>query len=163
VHIPGYVREMEVLLNGEKIDWKACMQDGYCCIRRVWGEDESLEFRFDMEVRKVYANQRVREDAGCVALMRGPFVYCFEGVDNEGLLQSAVIPKQAQGRAYLCEEGILKGKVLIEVKGFRYEGNQEELYSEEVPVKKEKILRAVPYYTWGNRGENQMRVWMRTE
>ena len=163
VHIPGYVREMEVLLNGEKIDWKACMQDGYCCIRRVWGEDESLEFRFDMEVRKVYANQRVRDDAGCVALMRGPFVYCFEGVDNEGLLQSAVIPKQAQGRAYLCEEGILKGKVLIEVKGFRYEGNQEELYSEEVPVKKETILRGVPYYTWGNRGENQMRVWMRTE
>ena len=24
-------------------------------------------------------------------------------------------------------------------------------------------LTAVPYYTWGNRGENQMRVWMRGE
>jgi ABC-type multidrug transport system fused ATPase/permease subunit len=40
------------------------------------------------KIRKIYANLKVREDAGCVAFMRGPMVYCFEGVDNPGLLQS---------------------------------------------------------------------------
>ena len=41
-----------------------------------------------MKIRKIYANLKVREDAGCVAFLRGPMVYCFEGVDNPGLLQS---------------------------------------------------------------------------
>ncbi|MFR6169393.1 MAG: hypothetical protein ACLUKE_14885 [Blautia wexlerae] len=31
------------------------------------------------------------------------------------------------------------------------------------PVRTLTTLTAVPYYTWGNRGENQMRVWMRGE
>ena len=68
-----------------------------------------------------------------------------------------------EARAYLCEEGIMKGKILIGVKGIRYVNSTEELYSEEEPVERETILRAIPYYAWGNRGENQMRVWMRTE
>ena len=162
-HIPGYIRQMTVKLNGEEIDWKSQVKDGYCYIKRVWGKNDSVTFSFDLEVRRIYANQKVREDAGCVALMRGPFVYCFEGADNDVLLQSAVIPKNMESRVYRCENGILKGNVLIEVKGIRYEGNPDELYSEEEPVKKEMRLTAIPYYTWGNRGENQMRVWMRTE
>ena len=44
-----------------------------------------------MEIRKVYANTNVREDIGCVALMRGPFVYCFEGVDNDSDVQSLIL------------------------------------------------------------------------
>ena len=34
------------------------------------------------------------------------------------------------------------------------------LYSEERPAKEKAVLTAIPYYTWANRGENQMRVWM---
>lgn len=160
IHIPAYIREMEVTLNGDTVDWKQYMQDGYCCIRRAWGKDDCLGFHFEIKVRKIYANQKVREDAGCVALMRGPFVYCFEGVDHEGLLQSYAVSKRMDARAYRCSDGILKDKVLIEVRGIRYRGS-EELYSEEVPIGEAVTLRAIPYYTWGNRGENQMRVWMR--
>jgi DUF1680 family protein len=34
------------------------------------------------------------------------------------------------------------------------------LYSFAPPTKEETAAVAVPYYIWGNRGENQMRVWM---
>lgn len=55
-----------------------------------------ITLEFAVPVRKIYANQKVREDAGCVALMRGPMVYCFEGVDNPGLLQSFCLPKELE-------------------------------------------------------------------
>ncbi|MDD6145647.1 MAG: hypothetical protein PUB43_01185, partial [Oscillospiraceae bacterium] len=35
-----------------------------------------------------------------------------------------------------------------------------DLYSRQKPQEKQCIASAVPYYTWCNRGENQMRVWM---
>ena len=43
-------------------------------LKRVWENDE-VELVFPMKIRKIYANLKVREDAGCVAFMRGPFVY----------------------------------------------------------------------------------------
>lgn len=115
-----------------------------------------------MEVRRVYANQRVREDAGCVALLRGPVVYCFEGVDNGEMIQSLRIPRQAQVTPFVCEEGVLKGNTLLKMEGSRMVGG-EELYSEKPPVKERATLTAIPYYAWANRGETQMRVWMLEE
>ena len=35
-----------------------------------------------------------------------------------------------------------------------------ELYSDEPPQQKPVTLTAIPYYTWGNRGLNQMLVWI---
>ena len=34
------------------------------------------------------------------------------------------------------------------------------LYSDEPPRQEPVTLTAVPYYTWGNRGLNQMLVWI---
>ena len=53
---------------------------------------------------------------------------------------------------------------LLDVAGKRliYSGGTE-LYSEEEPVFEPVKLRAVPYFAWGNRGLNQMRVWMHEE
>ena len=34
------------------------------------------------------------------------------------------------------------------------------LYSTKKPALVEKEIRLIPYYTWANRGENQMRVWL---
>ena len=58
-------------------------------------------------------------------------------------------------------EGKLKGAVLLDIPAVRLEGS-DALYSEEPPRQKSVIARAIPYYMWGNRGLNQMRVWMHT-
>ena len=54
---------------------------------------------------------------------------------------------------------MLKGLTGIHVDGWKYTGS-DELYSEEKPHKEKIRLTAIPYYAWGNRGENKMRVWM---
>ncbi|MDO5135963.1 MAG: glycoside hydrolase family 127 protein [Eubacteriales bacterium] len=164
IHIPSWIprNRLKVTLNGEELETDGLIKDGYLLLRRSWGEEE-VRLTFPMEVRRVYASQRVREDAGCVSLMRGPFVYCFEGVDNEGLLQSYRIPSTLEAETAACDQGPLKGATLLRLKAYRLSDQEDCLYSELPPIKKEARLTAVPYYAWGNRGENQMRVWMPEE
>ena len=78
-------------------------------------------------------------NAGCAALARGPFIYCFEGVDNGEPLAALRLPKEAR----------------IEVDENR------ELNVHTLRVRGETDLTAIPYYAWSNRGINAMRVWMK--
>lgn len=166
IHIPCYVDcgkdGVCLTVNGERLDMSGIMRKGYVYIKRKWSAEDKVTIRFPMEVHRVYANQRVRENAGCVALMRGPIVYCFEGTDNGELLQSLRIPRQSKISSYVCKDGILEGNVLLEIEGSRIVGG-EELYSETPPTKEKVSLTAIPYYAWANRGETQMRVWMLEE
>ena len=118
-----------------------------------------MELHFPLPVRKIYASTHVREDVGCVALMRGPVVYCFEGADNGANLQALAVKKELDAKALVCTEGRLSGLTLLDVAGIRLVPS-EELYTEEPPKEEAVMLRAIPYFAWGNRGLNQMRVWM---
>lgn len=129
IHIPGYLKDICVKVNGEQIEWKKFMKNGYLYLTRKWGESQ-VEILFDLEVRKVYANKNVREDAGKVALMRGPFVYCFEGVDNGNDLQAMCIDADTQAETFVGKEGVLKDKVCIHVQGYEDERESDALYSE---------------------------------
>lgn len=166
IHIPHYVdlsgKETSLTVNGEKLDIQEITRKGYAYITRKWRAEDVVALQFPMKVRKVYANQHVREDAGCVALVRGPIVYCFEGVDNGESIQSLRIPKELNAVPFTCKEGLLEGNVLLKIDGYRMVGGQE-LYSEKPPVKESAELTAIPYYTWTNRGETQMRVWLHEE
>ena len=164
IHIPSHIRmdTLCVTVNGEKTDAASCIKDGYLYLKQNWGENDVIELTFDLPVRKIYANTNVREDEGCVALMRGPGVYCFEGVDNGECIQALRIPREIKAETELCREGVLEGNVLIHLPGYRMESS-DALYSEERPKRTDVTLTAIPYYAWANRGENQMRVWMPEE
>ena len=113
-----------------------------------------------MPVTRMYANTEVRANAGAVALMRGPIVYCLEGVDNGERLQELRIPREAVIEAGEYEENLLSGIIPLTLEGIRVKTNTQELYTEEAPVRETVKIKAIPYYAWGNRGLNQMRVWV---
>lgn len=161
IHIPGYLKKYTVRLNGKIIDASKQVKNGYMYIERVWYSNDTIEITFDMEIRKVYANTNVREDIGCVALMRGPFVYCFEGVDNDSDVQSLILETEKidQAKEEIITDDLLKGMTSILVPAVRLESD-DGLYSENPPKERSVIAKAVPYFAWGNRGLNQMRVWM---
>lgn len=166
IHIPSYInrKTLRVCLNGEAVDTQALIRDGYLYVERVWGRSDRITLEFQMPVRKIYANTKVREDVGCVALMRGPVVYCFEGVDNGEQLQALFVDRELDATVVNGEGELFSGMNLLDVAGKRliYSGGTE-LYSEEEPVFEPVKLRAIPYFAWGNRGLNQMRVWMHEE
>lgn len=159
VRIPSYARGAAVTLNGRAIAAERLEEDGYLCLNREWKTGDRLEISFGMPVRRIRANSAVRDDVGCVALMKGPVVYCFEGVDNGGRLQELRIPKHAEIAVRTCETPPLAGMQVLEFTGARVRSGPE-LYSEEEPEITSAPMRAIPYFAWANRGINQMRVWM---
>ncbi len=158
VRIPAYVKEKTVLVNGaapKRVEEK----DGYLYIDREWKAEDMLELTFPMPVRKVYCNPVVRENENCVAIMKGPLVYCFEGADNGDRIQEIRIPADMEMEEMISDEDALKEMVLLKGKGMRQQ-EQEALYTEAAPRYVPAEVKAIPYYAWGNRGLNQMRVWM---
>ncbi len=97
---------------------------------------------FAMPVRRVVANANLKEDAGKHAIMRGPIVYAFEGVDNGGAALDITLPDSAQFTA-AHQKDLLGGVTTIAAKvGAR-------------------TIVGVPYFAWANRGRGDMAVWLK--
>ncbi|NLP35804.1 MAG: glycoside hydrolase family 127 protein [Clostridiales bacterium] len=159
IRIPSYAKEFKILLNGTEYTDKLDIRDGYCYINREWQDGDSVQLLFDMPVRRMYTNTLVRSNIGCVALMRGPIVYCFEGIDNGDNIQELRVRKDEDIIIGDYDPELLSGIVPLKVKGSRIYAN-DSLYFEGEFSHKEEMLTAIPYYAWGNRGLTQMRVWM---
>lgn len=159
IRVPGWAPEYEVKVNGKKVDIEGKIRDGYVYIKRIWGENDYIDFIFKVVTRRIYSNTLVRANSGCVAYMRGPFVYCFEGTDNGEELSAIRIPRMAPVTKEVVTSGCLAGLTILKLKGLRLK-SKDTLYSMEPPVENEATLTAIPYFAWGNRELNDMRVWM---
>lgn len=139
-------------------------KDGYLYVKKGWSEKDVLKLQFSMPLLLMEADEKVREDAGKVAVLRGPIVYCLEEVDNGKNLH--LLEVNPDGK-YEIKDGEICGNPvkIVEMDGFRVVDTAKkdgELYH--VYKRKEKEaaeLKFVPYYTWANRGENEMMVWVR--
>ena len=157
VRMPAWSRQTKILLNGKETDCE--IKDGYAYLRGEYTADDVITVEIDLTVRRVYTSNRVSANTGRVALQRGPLIYCAEGVDNENDILSVSLKKDGEVTVseYLPDE--LYGIQKLYADGYRETVN-EELYSFERQEKEPCRVTLVPYYTWGNRGLNQMRVWI---
>jgi hypothetical protein len=133
-------------------------EDGYQLHELEAGEHEII-LSLDMNVRRVYCNPAVRANASCVALMRGPLVYCFEGVDNPAPLCALRLPESAEITTETEEDGALKGMTVLKMQGLKAKIT-DALYTQSAPEYENYELKAIPYFAWANRGLNEMRVWI---
>ncbi len=139
-------------------------KDGYVYIKKEWDGEEVISFSFPMEVKLMVSNVKVRENIGKTAVVRGPIVYCLEEVDNGKDLHLLSI--DAASEAMVKDDNVCgENMKSINISGFRdveEEFAANTLYSRYLPPKKENVtLKFIPYYTWANRGENEMLVWVR--
>ncbi|MCL2636912.1 MAG: glycoside hydrolase family 127 protein [Oscillospiraceae bacterium] len=125
-------------------------KDGYAYIKGAFAEGDVITVDFDMSVKRIYADSNVSANNGKVAFSRGALIYCAEGVDNGGEILNLAVKKNG---AVSIEDNNLKAE------GFRLKNNGD-LYSFNSPEAEPCTIKLVPYYTWGNRGLNQMRVWI---
>ena len=159
IRYPGWCKKMAVYVNGEMVPDSMHADDGYWKLTRLWKAGDRVVCQMDMPVRRVYANPMVRADAGCVAFMRGPVVYTFEGIDNGEELQTVRIPREAEAEILPYNPELLGGIVPLKIPAFKKETSGT-LYSEQPFQEKPVMLTAIPYYAWSNRGLTHMRVWM---
>jgi len=108
-----------------------------------------------MPVEKITSRDDLKQDRDRIALQRGPLVYCVEGADNNGKAWNMIFP----------------GNTIIETKNYKILDEPVIALEATVPVittgadaaslkTENKKITAIPYYTWCNRGSNQMQVWL---
>ncbi|HSN08441.1 MAG TPA: beta-L-arabinofuranosidase domain-containing protein, partial [Hanamia sp.] len=147
------LEKVSVTINGKEVSYQ--MQNGYAVLNRKWKKNDVIEVKLPMQVRRVVANSKVKNDMGKVALQRGPIMYCAEWVDNNGKASNIVMPANTAFKA-TYNSGLLNGvetlqaevpAVIIENKG------------ESIITQKRKFT-AIPYYAWANRGKGEMMLWL---
>lgn len=161
IRIPSWAEKYCLTLNSDILN-RVAIENGYAYIHRKWEDGDLIELNFEMSPRQVYANPLIRADAGKVALMRGPLVYCFEGVDHDAPLQTLQIPSILKIEEKTPSDGVLKDMVILHLSGKR-DVPQTVLYTTDPATMEATIMTAIPYFAWGNRGITQMRIWMQRE
>ena len=162
LRIPAWSHATQIAVNGVQLDPATLTTEGYARIERAWQPGDTVRLRLGLAVQRLHANPNVRQDAGRVALRRGPIVYCLEGVDNSVPLNSIALPPQAELQATF-EAGLLDGVIVLQGTAtvVKSEGWGEELYRPQPAPTEPVQIRAVPYFAWDNRAPGEMLVWLR--
>jgi len=173
VRIPGWARneaipsdlyqfanasdnKVEIKINGQPAEYT--MQNGYAVLNKTWKRGDIVEVKLPMEVRRVVANENVKDDIGKVALQRGPIIYCAEWVDNNGKAANIIIPNNATFTTEFKNDllngvEVIKGNVPAVV--VSNDGNSVSTTNEP--------FTAIPYYAWAHRGKGEMMIWFPTK
>lgn len=139
-------------VNGEPAT--PAMEKGYAVFRRAWKTGDGIELALPMPVRRVLAHDAVKDDAGRVAVERGPLTYCAEGADNGGGALDLVLPDDARLESEHRPD-LLGGVTVVRGRGVRV-GRDER---DEIATSPTDVT-LIPYYAWCHRGPNEMAVWL---
>lgn len=143
-------------VNGAEMPIK--LIKGYSVIRRRWTKGDTIELDLPIPVRRVVSHPEVKENAGKIALVRGPIVYCAEWVDNGGSVSNLFLADDAE-MSVEHREDFLNGLTVIKGKATAVFGGE----GEDSVLKKEQEFVAIPYYAWAHRGPGEMAVWLPQE
>lgn len=125
-------------INGKPLVYKE--DNGYITITRKWKKGETILLNFPMEVKEVVTNEKVEGNKGKVSLEYGPIVYAIEEIDNPTAFDKITIDANDTFKV-TKEPNLLEGVNTIQTKKFK----------------------AIPYYSWSNRGVGKMKVWINYE
>lgn len=163
VRIPGWTDNCMIKMNGRTLSLE--VKNGYVFFEKAFAADH-IQIEFEMKPKRWYANPHVSNENGKTALSRGPLIYCMEGADNGDCLHLLEL-KEDEEIQYSYEENLLGGVGTLHTCGMKLDLGHSDMplylsrHFETEKVKKK--IKWVPYYSWANRGENEMSVWIREE
>ena len=143
--------KVTIKINGAPFDYS--IQNGYAVLTRKWKKNDKVEMLLPMEVKRVVANEKVKDDIGKTALQRGPLMYCAEWKDNDGHVSNYILPDNAQFTTEFKPDllnGVMTLKTQlpkVNITGINQVSTSAQSFT------------AIPYYSWANRGEGEMMLW----
>lgn len=164
LRVPGWCQGAKLTVNDESIALEETVENGYARLQRRWEKGDRIALHLPMPVTRVVAHPQVRENAGRVAIKRGPIVYCLEEVDNGSNLHWLRLPKDAELSAH-WDADLLGGTVKVTGPAVRIDssGWNGLLYRGATEGRGEVTatsLTAIPYALWANRTPGEMTVWI---
>lgn len=142
-------------INGKS--FSGSYENGYLAITNEWKKGDVVELDLPMDVKLITAKAELKQNNNRIAIQRGPIVYCVEGADNNGKAWNIVLPADTKFE-------VIDYKILDEpVKALTAEVPVVLVAEDGLSIRTEKRkIIAIPYYTWANRGKNEMQVWLPT-
>jgi DUF1680 family protein len=167
LRIPGWAESALASVNNKPV--AGAKPGQYLPIERKWSPGDMIRLQMEMPPQVIQANPRVIDDAGRVAVQRGPLVYCLEELDQPdgvSLVNVALDLASASSDKFQSQlqTDLLNGVVVLRHAGRVYENdtNAKMLYSgyRGVQTKSRQVpLTFIPYYAWANRQATSMQVW----
>lgn len=147
VRIPSWCKKYS-------FDKEAKIENSYAYFDIKADEQITIYASFEIAARFVKCSNNVVENMGKIALCYGPIVYCMEEIDNQNALHRLIVD---------TNESLKINDDKIIAKGFREtEDSDKVLYFDLKEAEKTPTdITFLPYYKWGNRGENEMQVYFR--
>jgi DUF1680 family protein len=142
-------------VNGKEVVTK--VESGYLVIEREWKIGDQVTYDLPMQVNRLISSSDLKFDNNRVAIQRGPIVYCVEGADNDNKAWNFILPSTVDfeiSDQTILDEPIKALSAIVPVLSVSADGSS-------LQTQKKKIT-AIPYYTWANRGKNEMQVWLPT-
>lgn len=124
-----------ITVNGETLAIQP--ENGYFNVTRNWKKGDKIALNFPMEVQEVETNSKVATNKNKVSLEYGPIVYAVEEIDNKSNFDKINISSSDTFKVKK-DANLLQGVNVIENSKFK----------------------AIPYYSWSNRGVGKMKVWL---
>ncbi len=136
------------------------IKDGYFIIKHTGGKQVYL---YDLipQIRILRAHPNVSDAAGKLCVQRGLTTYCVEGIDNPVPLSALRLSEDAvfsEEKVDWLDEDMPVLKTTGHV--VSVENWENSLYRSQKSVYESRVITLIPYCQWGNRGENEMRVWL---
>ncbi len=152
--LPGWRTKADLRLNGEPLSLTEV--DGYAVIVRHWQAGDQVDLDFGIAPRRVHADPRIPDNAGYVAIQRGPLIYCLEQCDHEADLFTLSLHDDSTLADEPCY--LAPGAMAVVADGLMRSAST--LYSFEPPSRSPCRLRFIPFSFWANRDVSAMRVWV---
>jgi hypothetical protein len=125
-------------------------------ISRKWESGDKIELDIPMPVRKVIADERIRDNKDKIAVQKGPLIFCAEWPDNNrGNVLNMMLNKDADFTSEFIPD-LLGGTQVIRTSGFQTKRN----VKSGISILDEEPLTLIPYALWNNRGPGEMMVWL---
>ncbi|GGJ29070.1 glycoside hydrolase family 127 protein [Deinococcus roseus] len=160
LRIPAWCENASVKVSGEVFQ---NVPAGCFEIQRNWEGTTEVQLNLEMPVRFMVSHPHVADSSGKVSVFRGPLLYCAESVDHAGDVRDLVLP--AENTLQLQASSALQGALVLQGTGQvklhpTWSGKLYQ-YTAKIhsPLQTEQIT-LVPYYTWANREEGRMQVWL---
>jgi uncharacterized protein len=144
LRVPAWCAAATVRVNGAPLP--ATPTQGQLAIDRIWHVGDTVELVLDMPPRITRPHPRVDAVRGCVAVERGPLVYCLEEVDHAARPFEDIVLDTAGPARTVERPDLLGGTTLLALRG--------RLNADPIDI------TAVPYFQWANREAGAMRVWI---
>ncbi|ARQ71802.1 glycoside hydrolase family 127 protein [Streptomyces marincola] len=143
-------------------------EDGWLRVRRRWRRGETLDLDLDLAPRLTAPPARADALRGCLAIERGPLVYCAERADHpEGTVIDDLRIDPAAPLGERREPGLLGGIVTVRASGAALAPRDAGDWwpypaagTGRAGAPAAADITAVPYHLWGHRTQAAMRVWL---